>query len=306
MTDPTSRATTNLPRVAGRRTKAGQRPQHVSYTSDTSKSKVIASIVKTATENFATEFKTRLIADVANPNGVINRKRHNVYMAPLGLDFNFDGALSRSFDSSHGQYLEKMFLGIARQFYVVKTRVEGTIYPEQTAQTTEFLEGYKDPNNSLTPQRSHYDDLRRIKPSPNSKLQVTTRISDMYLIDEAPRYHIHHLAEMKSGGNIDNKKARAEKEALMAQFVIVANSLGPNAVINPHFATAYNMFGDGQDWNQPNVLQFFSKEELLIGRDFLNLICKSKDGYGLVLQTYEKYAPLIKDAIDEIKQAYGI
>ncbi len=50
--------------------------------------------------------------------------------------------------------------------------------------------------------------------------------------------------------------------------------------------------------------QFFADEELLISGDFWNLICKSKRGYGIVLDEYRKNAHVIIQALDRIKQAY--
>jgi len=123
-----------------------------------------------------------------------------------------------------------------------------------------------------------------------------------YLIDKET--NTHHLIELKIGGDLDNKKARSEKEAIFEQYAILANSLGLNAKIEAHFATAYNRFGENNEWKQGRVLQFFSKDELLIGKDFWNFVCKSDEGYELVLETYKENAYLITDALDSIKKTY--
>ena len=104
---------------------------------------------------------------------------------------------------------------------------------------------------------------------------------------------------------MDNKKARSEKEAIFEQYAILANSLrNKNATIKCHFATAYNRFGEDKEWKQGRVLQFFSKDELLIGKDFWNFVCKSKNGYTIVLETYKENAGLIKKALESIKKTY--
>jgi hypothetical protein len=36
----------------------------------------------------------------------------------------------------------------------------------------------------------------------------------------------HYLIELKIGGDLDNKKVRAEKEALLEQYAILVNTLG--------------------------------------------------------------------------------
>jgi len=65
-----------------------------------------------------------------------------------------------------------------------------------------------------------------------------------------------------------------------------------------------NNIGEDNEWKQGRVLQFFSKDELLIGRDFWNFVCKSEKGYKLVLETYKENAQLITDALEEIKKTY--
>lgn len=266
------------------------------------KKEAIKSIVRTAVESYATGFKARHEGEVDNPNGVINMKIHNVFIAALGSDIQYYSALVRSLDSSLGTMLEGMAINIAKLFYEVNKSVEGNLYPEQTSKIAEFLEGYKNTRNPLIPQLSHYEEIRKIKPSPNSKLKSKVHVSDYYLIDKET--NTHHLIELKIGGDLDNKKARSEKEAIFEQYAILANSLGKDAKIKAHFATAYNRFGEDKEWKQGRVLQFFSKDELLIGKDFWNFVCKSNDGYNLVLETYKQNAHLITKALESIKNTY--
>jgi hypothetical protein len=58
------------------------------------------------------------------------------------------------------------------------------------------------------------------------------------------------------------------------------------------FATAYNRFGEGRPWKQERVRQFFSDDELLIGKDFWDFVCKSDEGYKIVLDAYKEKADL--------------
>jgi len=266
------------------------------------KKEAIQSIVRTAVEAYATGFRARHEGEVDNPNGVINMKIHNVFIAALGKDIQYYSALVRSLDSSLGNMLEGMAINIAKLFYNVNKSVEGELYPEQTSKIAEFLEAYKNRKNPLKPSIEHFKEIRNIKPNPNSRIQSKVHVSDYYLIDKET--NTHHLIELKIGGDLDNKKARSEKEAIFEQFAILANSLGKEAIIKAHFATAYNRFGEDNEWKQGRVLQFFSKDELLIGRDFWNFICKSEKGYELVLETYKENAQLITNALEEIKKTY--
>ncbi len=266
------------------------------------KKEAIKSIVRTAVESYATGFQARHEGEIDNPNGVINMKIHNVFIAALGKDIQYYSALVRSLDSSLGNMLEGMAINIAKLFYEVNKSVEGNLYPEQTSKIAELLEAYKNTKNPLKPLLSHYDEIQKIKPNPKSKIQTKVHVSDYYLIDKET--NTHHLIELKIGGDLDNKKARSEKEAIFEQYAILSNSLDKKAEIKTHFATAYNRFGENSEWKQGRVLQFFSKDELLIGKDFWNFVCKSDDGYDLVLSAYKENAHFITEALESIKQTY--
>ncbi|OAV74839.1 MjaII restriction endonuclease [Bacteroidales bacterium Barb7] len=112
------------------------------------------------------------------------------------------------------------------------------------------------------------------------------------------------MIELKIGGDLDNKKARSEKEAIFEQYAILSNTLEKDAKIKCYFATAYNRYGEGKPWTQGRVKQFFSGKELLIGRDFWNFICKSDKGYEIVIDEYRNNAPIIREALDQIKNQY--
>jgi len=264
------------------------------------KQEAIKSIVRASVESYATGFQARHEGEVENPNGVINMKIHNVFISALGSDIQYYSALVRSLDSSLGNMLEGMAMNIAKLFYKVDKQVEGDLYPEQTSKIAELLEAYKNSKNPLLPEISHYDEIRKVESK--SKVITKTHVSDYYLIDDET--NTHHLIELKIGGDLDNKKARSEKEAIFEQYAILSNTLGQDAKIKCHFATAYNRFGEDQEWKQGRVLQFFSKDELLIGKDFWNFVCKSDNGYNLVLEVYKENAHLIKDALEAIKKTY--
>jgi len=265
---------------------------------DTEKS--IRQIIRSFVEAYAYGFEARHVGEADDPNGTINMKIHNIFIAVLGEDIQYYTALVRSFDSSLGYMLEGMATNIAKLFYDVHHSVEGPLSPEQTNIITEILEGYKNRNNPLRPSVEHYRRLRQVKIDKN--VSTKTHVSDYYLIDRDTQRHF--LIELKIGGDLDNKKARSEKEAIFEQYAILSNILGREADIRCYFATAYNRFGEGKEWKQTRVLQFFSKDELLIGRDFWNFVCCSEKGYEIVIDEYKNASYLIKNALNKIKEVY--
>lgn len=261
------------------------------------KERAIRSIVNSAVISYANGFSTRHLADVDNENGVINMKIHNVFIAALGKEIQYYSALSRSLDSSLGNMLEGMAISIAKLNYEVSQHVEGTLYKEQTDYIAELLEQYKRSANRRIPKLTDYQGISKMTGTAETKRHE----SDYYLLDEESG--MHYLIELKIGGDLDNKKARSEKEALLEQYCILTNRLGEERV-KILFATAYNRYGEGRPWVQGRVRQFFCEEELCISRDFWNLICKSEKGYDIVIDEYKKNAHFINEALDEIKDAY--
>ncbi len=260
--------------------------------------KTIRALVKSNVETYATTFSERHISEIDNPNGTINMKIHNVFIAALGEETQYYTALVRSLDSSLGNMLESLAMNIAKLFYEVHRKVEGPLGIKQMQQIAELLEEYK--RRVREPSTTDYQNLREKPPSKN--LVNKRHESDYYLID--PETKEHYLIELKIGGDLDNKKARSEKEAILEQYAILSNTLSPKRIIKIFFATAYNRYGEGKPWKQSRVRQYFADDELLIGKDFWNFICKTHKGYDFVLDEYRKNAYLIKNALESIKETY--
>ena len=109
-------------------------------TSTLSNEDAIRNIVATYVAGFATTFSARHIAEIRNPNGVINSKIHNVFLAELSPEVQYYSSLGRSFDSSLGNQLEAMAIAIARLSYQVSKKVEGPLSVEQTHGIAGLLE----------------------------------------------------------------------------------------------------------------------------------------------------------------------
>ena len=84
------------------------------------KEKTIRSLVHTAIETYAIGFKARHEGEVDNPNGTINIKIHNVFIAALRPEIQYYTALVRSLDSSLGNMLEKLAINIVALFLEVR------------------------------------------------------------------------------------------------------------------------------------------------------------------------------------------
>ncbi len=263
-----------------------------------SSEEAIRSLVRAAVTAYANGFRARHEAEVDNPEGIINMKIHNVFVAALGPEIQYYAALVRSLDSSLGNMLEGLAFNIAQLFFDVRREVAGPLSREQTQGIAELLEKYK--RRELIPSVADYAFLRRKVTL--SKSAVKRHDSDYYLVNRSTGEHV--LIELKIGGDLDNKKARSEKEAILEQFAILSNTLPVTTPVRIYFATAYNRFGEGKPWKQERVRQFFAEDELLVGPDFWNFICQSANGYASVVDEYRKNARLIRLALEAIQKVY--
>lgn len=261
------------------------------------KEKAIRALVKNSVETFAGTFQDRHEGEVDDPDGTINMKIHNVFIAILGSEIQYYTALVRSFDSSLGNMLEKLAMSIATLSFEVKKSVEGEMNAGQTQKIAELLEAYK--RHEKKPEVRDYlflnDELTEGK-------IFKRHDSDYYLYNK--EQNTHYLIELKIGGDLDNKKARSEKEAILEQYAILSNTIKGEKKIKIFFATAYNRCGEGNIWKQERVKQFFAEDELMIGEKFWNFVCNSSDGYKIVIDEYKNNADTIKNALEAIKRTY--
>jgi len=56
--------------------------------------------------------------------------------------------------------------------------------------------------------------------------------------------------------------------------------------------------------DKKEFVNFFADDELLIGKDFWNFVCKMDNGYEIVLDAYKERAGMIKKSLDSIKKTY--
>lgn len=268
---------------------------------DIKKEKAIQAVVDSSITAFAEGLLSRYSSEVDNPNGVINMKKNNCFIAELGEEFMFYSAFVRSFDSSFGNVLERMGNNIAKLSYDVRGNIKSFILPEQTQRIATILDSYLD--HTAKPAISHYSGFSSIYPKNTTSFE-REHVTDNYFY--LPEKNEHYLIELKASGDLDNKKARAEKSALLDEYFLLKNQLKdqPESKIKIFFGTAYNKFGEGNPWKQERVLQFFADDELLIGKDYWNFVCNDPNGFDVIFTQYKESADKIKESLSKIKELY--
>lgn len=267
---------------------------------DEGKRTAIQCIVDREIKRFADGYEARFAGEVDAPDGVINSKRNNCFVAELGEEFMFYSAFVRSFDSSFGKVLERIGNEVAGLSYDVRGRIDSFLLPQQSQHMDFIILEYEKHRKPLV---EDYFDFRCIIPADVRSFQKS-HDTDHYFYH--PGKKEHYLIELKAGGDLDNKKAKTEKLALLQEYFMLKNALRdrPEEKIKIYFGTAYNKYGENSEWKQERVKQFFANEELLIGKDYWNFICDDPAGFDTVFEQYEKSAGYIKEVLERIKALY--
>lgn len=265
------------------------------------KIKSIEALVDACIQSFATGITSRYERELNCDDGVINMKKNNCFIAELGEEFMFYSAFVRSFDSSFGNILEMLGNKIATLSYDVRNNINSFILPDQTQRIASILDSYTD--HTTKPSTEHYSTFNVIYPK-NIASYERTHVTDNYFYNKDKNEH--YLIELKASGDLDNKKAKAEKSALLDEYFLLKNLLKDDktAKVKIFFGTAYNKYGEGNYWKQERVRQFFADDELLIGQDYWNFVCNDKDGFEVVFGQYKKSAESIKKSLSVIKSLY--
>lgn len=264
------------------------------------KKKAICEIINASVINFVAGLETRYEDEVDDPNGVINSKKNNCFIAELGEEFMFYSAFVRSFDSSFGKVLENMGNSIAKFSYVVNGSIDSFLLPEQQQHIANLMGSYE---QHTKPEVNHYTQFSTIIPTNIDSFKMVHQ-TDNYFYN--PIKKEHYIIELKAGGDLDNKKSRAEKIAMLQEYYLLRNQLvnKKNERVFIFFATAYNKFGEGKQWKQERVKQFFAEDELLIGKNYWNFVCNDEHGFDIVFEQYRQSAKHIKNSLEKIKRMY--
>ena len=267
---------------------------------DNNKKKAVCEIVDVSIKNFVAGLESRYEAEAIDPNGVINAKKNNCFIAELGDEFMFYSAFVRSFDSSFGKVLENMGNAIAKLSYTVNGSIDSFLLPEQKQHIANLVNSYE---QHAKPEIEHYQQHNFIIPKNIDSFKMT-HATDNYFFNEEKKEH--YIIELKAGGDLDNKKAKAEKIAMLEEFYLLKNRLINNKdhKVYIYFATAYNKFGEGRQWKQERVKQFFAEDELLIGKNYWNFVCDDRNGFDIVFEQYRLSASHIKKSLAKIKNIY--
>jgi len=268
---------------------------------DSAKQRAIREIIDSSLKSFINGFEARYEGEIDNPNGVINSKKNNCFIAELGEEFIFYSALVRSFDSSFGNTLEAIGNSVAKLSYDVKGSINSFLLPEQKQHIANIMNSYE--AHHVLPSIEHYANHNVIVPPDITSFKMSHE-TDNYFYNPVKKEH--YIIELKAGGDLDNKKSRSEKNAILEEYFLLKNALidKPEHKVFLFFATAYNRFGEGNPWKQSSVKQYFAEEELLIGKNYWNFVCDDEHGFDIVFEQYKENAKNIKKALENIKSMY--
>ena len=200
---------------------------------DKIKEQKIREKVRDNIKDFVDKFERRYMKELTDPTGVINAKKNNAFVSELGNEFMFYSAFCRSFDSSFGKILEKLSNDIADISYeVVLEDISSYLLPEQIQRKSNIMNEY---DKHVKPRVQDYTNLQAYKPE-NIDSFKKKHVTDNHFYN--PETKEHFIIELKAGGDLDIKKAKSEKEALLDEYFILKNALsddeGYNIIIDEY------------------------------------------------------------------------
>lgn len=267
---------------------------------DEFKKKAIQEVVDSSIKSFVDGLDFKYSMEVNDPEGVINSKKNNIFVAELGEEFMFYSAFVRSFDSSFGKVLENMGNSIAKLSFEVRGKINSYLLTQQSQYIDYLLNQYT--TYHTQPKIEDYSNYTCMYPKDITSF-IKSHETDNYFYN--PEKKEHYIIELKLGGDLDNKKSKVEKNELLQEYFLLKNLLkDTNETIKIYLATAYNKYGEGNEWKQSRVKQFFASDELLIGKNYWNFVCNSESGFDIVFGQYQKSATYIKNVLYNIKRMY--
>ena len=188
---------------------------------------------------------------------------------------------------------------IAKFSYEVRRRIDFYILPQQSQHIDYLLSEYE--TNHTKPNVSDYEAFTCLHPK-NVASFVKSHETDNYFYNPAKKEH--YIIELKAGGDLDNKKSKVEKNELLQEYFLLKNEIPEEEKIKIFLGTAYNKFGEENEWKQDRVMQYFSKDELLIGKEYWNFFCNDENGFEIVMEQYRISSEYIRNVLNNIKEMY--
>jgi hypothetical protein len=270
------------------------------------KQQKITKIFKTQLQDFAAALDKDYSIN-GSKRGNIQKKGNNFLISSLGKEIMVYSALMRSLDSSLGNRIEDIALEVAEASgFKVSQGVEGLLSGETTNLIATLLESYKDKNNAKKPSIVDLELIQQTVKDSEGKSKFHN--SDYLLEKQKDGITYLTLLELKAGGDLDNKKARSEKEAILEQYAILISEYeeqvsNGSVEVALFFATAYNkdaLNSGSENWKQGSVISFFAPDELLIGKDFWNFVCDDEDGWEVITSAYKENSQCIANSLQKV------
>jgi hypothetical protein len=231
----------------------------------------------------------------------VARRAANPFMAPLGPDLVLYSALTRSLDSAIGIRLERIARSIAQVAWTIRPAGEGELTSLQLTEVGQLLEAYGSRTTAPDPQ-----DIAGLPVSTAGPWQHR-RHGRAHLLTNRSVPSQRVLLHIASSGDWDQRKARAEKQGLLENYLMLRNAgdVPETDGLDVRLGVAYNKFGEGHDWTQSRVLRFFAPSEVLVGSTFWNFIADDPRGFDLVVAAYERHAGRLRAAIQAVVDRHG-
>lgn len=231
----------------------------------------------------------------------------------LGIDHCINSAYTRSLSSSLGANLQSAATHISEVcgWKVLsdskredgKIKIEG-FYSDETRLLIDNIMTYIAKTNKKNPLTKEYldDAYSKITDKVLATVgQARHNYADIIIQREVNGKILISNIEVKLGGDLDKGKATSQRRESFEIFALLVSKYKDQIrdgklEIKNYFATIYNktdLLSGSENWTSASVTKNFTRDELLIGKDFWNHIClNDPKAYEFIIGLYYKHSAI--------------
>ena len=232
----------------------------------------------------------------------------------LGIDHCINSAYTRSFSSSLGTNLQTAATHISEicGWKVLndsskedgKIKIEG-VYSDETRILIDNIMTHITKSNKKSPLTQEYLDEAHSKIVDKVLTTVGQKkhnYADIIIQREVGGKILISNIELKLGGDLDKGKANSQRRESFEIFALLVSKYkdeirAGKVEIKSYFATIYNkndLLSGSEKWSSPSVTKNFTRDELLIGKDFWNHICLGDpNAFEYIMSAYHKNCTIV-------------
>lgn len=259
-------------------------------------------VVRERLNDFARDYRKRRLADMEAGGGLLD-KLGNPFFSRFPLEYAAYSTISRSLDSALGTEIEELMVVLAGQAFGTDAVLHQSRNGIKGALTLAQSQAIAGALSEDAPAKSvDFDQLATSEDAVEGSAERCMRRVDVLI--RHPSGQVAAI-ETKFGGQLDVKKSKAEKKALLEFSAVYFNETGVTPAVV--LGVLYDVHDhSGKPWRQGSVNKYFDQNELLVGRNFWNFVLDASDGYDVFIGAWQDASGRLGDLVEELRDRFVV